>query len=88
MKKKLMVIVVCAAFVLATILVACSNKTLVDTTYKFDYAIVALPDGRVVSGKVSTWTDYDDSDAVQVTIDGNTYYTHLTNVCLMPKPID
>lgn len=88
MKKKLMIIVVGVALIIIAMLAACSNKTVVDTTYRFDYAIVALPDGRVVSGKVTSWTDYDDSDAVQVTIEGNTYYTHLTNVCLMPKAID
>ena len=42
-----------------------------------------MPDGSVVSGKVSSWKDYDDSDAVQLVIDGKTYYTHLSNVVLI-----
>ena len=39
--------------------------------------------GQVVDGKVSSWLDFDDSDAVQITIDGKTYLTHYTNVCLI-----
>ena len=56
------------------------NAQLVDTTYHYDTAIIALPDGSVVKGKVDSWIDYHDSDAVQVVVDGVTYYTFLENV--------
>lgn len=88
MKKRFGIIVVSIALVLVALLTSCGNRTLVDTTYKFEYAVISLPDGRTVSGKVTNWTDYEDSDAVQVTIDGNTYYTYLANVCLMTKSIN
>ena len=61
------------------------NRRLIDTKYRFDRAIIQLPGGQVVDGKVSSWLDFDDSDAVQVTIDGKTYLTHYTNVCLIDE---
>lgn len=59
------------------------NRSLIDTKYRFDRAIIQLPNGEIVDGKVTSWLDYDDSDSVQVTIDGKTYLTHYTNVCLI-----
>ena len=59
------------------------NRQLIDTQYRFNRAIIKLPNGEVVDGKVSSWIDYDDSDTVQVTIDGKTYLTHYANVCLI-----
>lgn len=59
------------------------NRQLIDTQYRFNRAIIKLPNGEVVDGNVSSWLDYDDSDTVQVTIDGKTYLTHYANVCLI-----
>ena len=59
------------------------NRQLMDTQFRFDQAVIRLPNGEVVEGKVSSWLDYDDSDTVQITIDGKTYLTHYTNVCLI-----
>ena len=59
------------------------NRQLLDTNYRFNRAVIGLPNGQVVEGKVSSWLDYNDSDVVQVTIDGKTYLTHYTNVCLI-----
>ena len=59
------------------------NRRLVDTKNRFDRAIIGLPNGEVVEGKVSSWLDYADSDVVQLTIDGKTYLTHYSNVVLI-----
>jgi len=59
------------------------NRRLIDTKYRFDRAVISLPNGEVVDGKVSSWLDYNDSDVVQVTINGKTYLTHYSNVCLI-----
>ena len=59
------------------------NRQVMDLKYRFNRAVIRLPNGEVVDGKVSSWLDYADSDAVQVTIDGKTYLTHYNNVCLM-----
>jgi len=61
------------------------NRQLIDTKYRFDRAIIALPNGQVIDGKVTSWLDYQDSDAVQVTINGKTYLTHYANVCLIDE---
>lgn len=59
------------------------NKQIIDTTYSFDKAIIELPNGEVVEGKVESWKDYDDGDQLQVKIDGKTYLVHSMNVCLI-----
>ena len=59
------------------------NRRLIDTKYRFDRAIISLPNGEVVDGKVSSWLDYSDSDVVQITVGGKTYLTHYSNVCLI-----
>ncbi len=59
------------------------NRQLMDTQYHFDRAIVRLPNGEVVEGKLSSWLDFDNSDVIQVKIDGKTYLTSYTNVCLI-----
>lgn len=70
-------------------LVACGdspgNKQLFDFTYSFDTAVISLPDGTIVKGKVDSWTDYEDGDQIQVVINGTTYLVHSTNVVLMKK---
>lgn len=66
-------------------LCACGNMTLIDTTYRFDTAIISLADGSVVRGKVQTWTDYEDGDQIQVKVDGKTYLVHSSNVTLIAE---
>ena len=80
--KKLLAPVLTLAFALA--LCGC-NKQMVDLTYSYEYAIIGLPNGEVVEGKVSSWTDYEDGDQLQVKIDGKTYLVHSSNVVLISK---
>lgn len=65
--------------------VTACNYQVIDTTYNYEYAIVELPNGKVVEGKVESWRDYDDGDQIQVTISGNTYLVHSANAALMTK---
>ena len=74
-----------AGIVLCLSLTACGNKTVFDTVYTFNYAIVSLPNGLVIEGKVQTWNDYDDGDQIQVKIDDVVYLVHASNVALMNK---
>lgn len=69
---------------LAVSLSAC-NMQLVDTTYNYTYGYVELPNGEYIEGPVDSWTDYDDSDQIQVKIDGITYFTDTTRVVLTTK---
>lgn len=81
MKKRVALIIF-----LAVILVSCTgcyNKQFIDMTYHYDRAIIYLPNGEVVEGRVNSWTDFEDGDSIQIKIDGKTYLTHLCNVCLI-----
>lgn len=71
---------------LAIVLISCTgcyNKQLLDLTYHYNRAIVRLPNGEIVEGRVSSWTDFEDGDSIQVKIDGKMYLTHISNVCLI-----
>lgn len=94
MKMKMIIkkILACMVAIFAVTLTACSdggdssvgfNKQLFDTTWKYDKAIITLPDGTVVEGAVESWTDYSDGDQIQVKIDGVTYLVHSGDVVLI-----
>lgn len=59
------------------------NKQILDFTYTFDYAYIQLPNGEIIEGEVESWRDYEDGDQIQVTIDGNTYLVHSSNIVLV-----
>lgn len=52
----------------------------------FTYAYIALGGERMVEGYITQWRDYDESDVVQVMIDGKYYLTHYTNVLMIADP--
>lgn len=55
-----------------------------DLKQSFDEAIIILHNGdEVIEGKIDSWRDFDESDVVQVTIEGVTYLTHYSNVILV-----
>ena len=61
------------------------NRQVIDTTFSYDNAILVLPDGSVISGKIESWKDYDDGDQIQVKIDGTTYLVHSVNIVLIKE---
>ena len=79
--KKIIFIIIAFALVIFT---GC-NKQIIDTTYSFDKAIIELPNGEIVEGKVESWKDYDDGDRLQVKIDGKTYLVHAGDICLIKE---
>ena len=81
---KKFVIVMLAAVMLLVVCAAC-NMQVVDTTWSYEKAIITLPNGDVVEGKVETWREYSDSDMLQVKIDGKSYLTHSVNVVLISE---
>ena len=82
MRKMIVFVMLVTALVLS--FTAC-NKQIVDTVYKYDRAIIYLPDGTVVDGKVQSWTDFEDGDQIQVKVDGKTYLVHSSNVVLIDE---
>lgn len=61
------------------------NKQIVDLTYSYERAIISLPNGEVVDGKVQSWTDFEDGDQIQVKIDGVTYLVHSSQAALITR---
>ena len=81
--KKVIALLLAVIVVLSVCLLTGCNKQMVDLTYSYEYAIIGLPNGETVEGKVSSWTDYEDGDQLQVKIDGKTYLVHSSNVVLI-----
>ena len=81
--KKVIALLMAVIAVLGVCLLSGCNKQMVDLTYSYEYAIIGLPNGETVEGKVSSWTDYEDGDQLQVKINGKTYLVHSSNVVLI-----
>ena len=82
--KKIIAILLVAVVALSMALITTGcNKQLVDLTYSYEYAIIGLPNGETVEGKVSSWTDFEDGDQIQVKIEGKTYLVHSSNIVLI-----
>lgn len=79
------VLALCLCMTLLMSLAACGNRQLIDTTYTFKSVQIHMPDGTTVSGVCESWLDYENSDAVQIVVDGEAYYTHLSRVVLTTK---
>lgn len=82
MKKIIAVILAVVLAVSLAVLAGC-NKQMVDLTYSYERAVLVLPNGEVIEGKVSSWTDFEDGDQIQVKIDGKTYLVHSSNIALI-----
>nr|MBQ8245116.1 hypothetical protein [Oscillospiraceae bacterium] len=81
--KKIIAVLLALVLVLSAAVLAGCNKQMVDLTYSYEYAIIGLPNGETVEGKVSSWTDFEDGDQIQVKIDGKTYLVHSSNIVLI-----
>jgi len=84
--KKIAIVVLIVTLCLG--LTACqvgNRKIGFDTTQTFRWAVIQLGSGELIEGQVSSWRDFDESDVVQVTIEGITYLTHYSNVILMTE---
>ena len=81
--KKIIGILLALVIALTVALLAGCNKQMVDLTYSYERAILSLPNGEVVEGKVTSWTDYEDGDQIQVRIEGKTYLVHSSNIVLI-----
>ena len=83
--KKIIALLLGVILLLSAALLAGCNKQMVDLTYSYEYAIIGLPNGEVVEGKVTSWTDFEDGDQIQVKIAGKTYLVHSSNVVLISE---
>lgn len=85
--KKIIVVGLVVVLVLGVVAgaYAWGNKSWFDTTYSFERAIIRLPNDRIVDGKLESWLDFENSDQIQIKIDGAVYLTHITNVCMISE---
>ena len=83
--KKIVALLAAVIVLLSAGLLSGCNKQMLDLTYSYEYAIIGLPNGEVVEGRVSSWTDYEDGDQLQIKIDGKTYLVHSSNVVLISE---
>lgn len=82
MKKKRIAAALLLIFVVA--LAGCGNQQVFDTTYYYDQAMVAFPDGTSQTLKIKSWKDYSDGDQIQIlTEDGISYLFHSSNIVLV-----
>ena len=81
--KKVIAVLLAVIVLLTVCLLSACNKQMVDLTYSYEYAIIGLPNGEVVEGKVSSWTDFEEGDQIQVKINGKTSLVHSSNVVLI-----
>lgn len=82
--KKILVTILTLMLMAAT-LSSCGNYQVFDTTYEFDRAIISMPNGEIIEGKVDSWKDYEDGDQIQVKINGVTYLVHSSDVVLIKE---
>ena len=52
----------------------------------FTYCYVVLGGNEIVKGSITQWRDYENSDVVQVLVNGKFYLTHYSNVVLIADP--
>lgn len=73
------------AVLVGAFLMSGCNKTLMDTTYKYNYVYILLPNGDYVEGNVQSWTDFEDGDQIQVKVNDVVYLTDTTRAVLVYK---
>lgn len=59
------------------------NREFCDTTWKFNYCYIYIGGEKLVEGKVDSWLDFENSDMIQVKVEGKIYFTHSSNVVLV-----
>lgn len=83
MNKKLLAAILALGMALS--LAGCGNRQMIDLTYSYKYAIISLPNGEIVEGKVDSWKDFEDGDQLQITVDDVTYLVYATDAALMTE---
>jgi hypothetical protein len=85
MNKKILALILLVVTLVSMTACVEGGIQLVDTTWTYEQAVISLLNGEVVKGKVESWLDFENSDMIQVKIDGKNYLTHSTNVVLISE---
>ena len=52
----------------------------------FTYVYIVLDGQEIAKGAITQWRDYENSDVVQVLVNGKYYLTHYSNVVMIADP--
>ena len=90
-KTRKIILLICLLICCVLIFVGCEHKTGNRITggkdvQTFTYCYVVLGGKEIVRGAITQWRDYDNSDVVQVLVNGKFYLTHYSNVVLIADP--
>lgn len=83
MKKIIMPLSLAAVVVSSIFLLVGWNKSLFDTHWQFNTAVIKNLDGSCMTLKVQKWIDFPNSDMIQVETADKVYLTHSANVILI-----
>ena len=87
MKKKVSILAIVCIVILSGCFGGCGcNRQLIDTTYKFDKAIIDLGT-EVITVEIKSWKDFEDGEYQITTKDGEVYLTHSSR-CVLIKSTD
>lgn len=82
MKRKILTL--CLLTLLSLSLISC-NRQIIDTTWKFNKAIILLGN-ETIEVEIDSWMDYDEDTSIQIKAkDGTSYLTDLKNVILISE---
>ena len=82
MKKLLL----CLMLFVTVTLAGCGNVDVIDTTWKYDRAMIKLPNDECIVVKIKSWRDYENGEMVQITDEIDTVYlTSSYNVVLIKE---
>lgn len=78
-----MAILLIAVAIVVVLLSSC-NKSPVDLVNQFDYAMISLGNGEILTIELKSWTDYEDGDQLQLwSSDNNVYLVSANNTILI-----
>ena len=95
MKKYGKILVLIMVLVIATLLLSSCDESYYKTGNRitggkdvqtFTYAYIILDGQEITKGAITQWRDYDESDVVQVLVNGKYYLTHYSNVVMIADP--
>lgn len=87
--KKVLLVLVLAVMVLA--MTACTHEVGNRATWgkdvqTFTYAYIRLGEKDIAEGYITQWRDYNNSDTVQIMMNGKYYLTHYSCVVMIADP--
>ena len=95
MKRYRKIVVLVMVLVIATLLLSSCDESYYKTGNRitggkdvqtFTYAYIVLDGQEIAKGAITQWRDYENSDVVQVLVNGKYYLTHYSNVILIADP--